>query len=158
MPVFHSRWLDWEPPQTPFQRTDKTDRSPTDPLLSVLSVRHLGWLEGESAPVDHTSAEPGPIQKTLPKALIQRTDKADKSPCPTEEWDTETGGLVEWFEHTPAPAQPFRLAPGVFVARPAHFWEALRRDISASPSGPRARTGALREDLLKLAALFKGRP
>ena len=75
-----------------------------------------------------------------------------------EDWDPETRHLVEWFEHTPAPAQPFQLAPGVFVARPRHFWEALRRDIAAGPNGPRARTGALREDLLKLAALFKGRP
>ena len=75
-----------------------------------------------------------------------------------KDWDSETAALVEWFERTPAPAQPFRLAPGVFVARPAHFWDALRRDIAAGPSGPRSRTGALREDLLKLAALFKGRP
>ncbi len=132
MPTFQSRWLDWEPPPTPFQRTDKSDRSPTDPLLSVLSVRQLGGLEGESAPVDHASAEPGCIQKDPPKALIQRTDKADKSPRPTEEtWDGEMAELVRWFLGTHPPTEPFELSKGVTVIRPALWWTALRRDIQA---------------------------
>ncbi len=79
------------------------------------------------------------------------TTGAGRSPS----WDSETAALVEWFERTPAPAQPFQLSPGVFVARPNHFWEALRRDIAAGPNGPRARYGALQEDLRRLAALMK---
>ncbi len=147
MPTFQSRWLDWEPPQTPFQRTDKTDRRA---FVSSVSASTKG-VEGESAP-------PRGIQKTPPKAFIQRTDYTDKSPCLTEEWDTETAALVEWFERTPAPAQPFQLSPGVFVARPAHFWEALRRDIAAGPNGPRTVYGSLQKDLRRLAALFQSRP
>ncbi len=78
------------------------------------------------------------------------TTGAGRSPS----WDPETAGLVEWFERTPAPDQPFQLFPGVFVARPAHFWEALRRDLAAGPDGARARYGALQQDLRRLAALM----
>ncbi len=70
-------------------------------------------------------------------------------------WDPEIAALVEWFERTPPPAQPFQLSPGVFVARPAHFWEALRRDIAAGPRGARAKYGGLQQDLRRLAALVK---
>ncbi len=106
MPTFQSRWLDWEPPQTP----------------------------------------------------IQRGDKSDKSPGPTEEkWDAETAALIEWFLTTSPPRAPFTLTKAVVVAHPARWWEALRRDIAAGPHGPRARYGALQQDLRRLAALMKSR-
>ncbi len=156
MPTFQSRWLDWKPPQTPIQRGDKSDRTPPNPLLSPLSPRQPGALEGESASVDHPSPESRGIQKTSPKPLIQRTVKGDKSPCPTEEtWDTETLTLIKWFLGTHPLAEPFGLCRGVTVLKPALWWTAMRRDIAAGPGGPRARYGALQQDLRRLAALMK---
>ncbi len=155
MPTFQSRWLDWEPPQTLIQRTDRTDKSPSVSIVSASPKR----VEGESASVDHPSAEPGCIQKTPPKALIQRTDKADKSPRPTEEtWDGEMAELVRWFLTTHPPTKPFELSKGVTIIRPALWWTVMRRELALGPHGtPRARAGALREDLLKLAALMRDR-
>ncbi len=103
----------------------------------------------------------------LPGGLVDRLRQhkpaiidylAPPAPAPAElsGWDPETRHLIEWLGRTPAPAQPFQLCPGVFVARPAHFWEALRRDIDLGPQGtPRARYGALQQDLRRLAELLK---
>ncbi len=107
---------------------------------------------------------PEPLADGLVSRLRQHKPEvidylAPPAPAPAElsGWDPESRHLIEWFGRTPAPAQPFRLAPGVFVARPAHFWEALHRDIAAGPDGPRARYGALQQDLRRLAALMKSR-
>ena len=85
---------------------------------------------------------------------------ASPAPAPAEPsgWDPETRHLIEWFGRTPAPAQPFQLCPGVFVARPGHFWEALRRDIAAGPDSPRTVYGSLQKDLRRLAELMNSRP
>ena len=108
--------------------------------------------------MDHPSAELKGTQKTPPKDLIQRTVKGDKSPGPTEEkWDAEIAALIEWFLTTSPPRDPFTLSKAVVVAHPARWWEALRRDIAAGPHGPRARYGALQQDLRRLAALMKSR-
>jgi len=48
------------------------------------------------------------------------------------------------------PAAPFRLAPGVYVEDLATFLESMRAGIEAGPRGPRARTGALSEDVKAL--------
>ena len=70
-------------------------------------------------------------------------------------WDSETAELIRWFSGAEPPTKPFELSKGVTVANPAHFWEALRRDIAAGPRGPRARYGALQQDLRRLADLVK---
>ncbi len=110
-------------------------------------------LGGDNDP--RTTAGPDKSRPDAVHPTPPGTECRDRQPATTEasrspSWDSETAALVEWFERTPAPAQPFRLAPGVFVARPAHFWEALRRDIAAGPNGPRARYGALQSDLRRL--------
>ncbi len=84
--------------------------------------------------------------------------KAEVLKVLSAEWDAEMLTLIRWFLGTRPLTEPFELSKGVTVIRPALWWTATRRDIAAGPGGPRARTGALREDLLKLAALFKGRP
>ena len=90
--------------------------------------------------------------EAIAERLLDR--KAEFIEALSAEWDAETHHLIEWFLRTSAPARPFQLCRGVFVARPAHFWEALRRDLRAGPSGPRARYGALQHDLRRLAALM----
>ena len=153
MPTFQSRWLSWEPTHTPIQRTDRTDKSPSVSFVSASTKR----VEGESAPADHTSAEPGCIQKTPPKAPMQRTYKADKSTRPTEEtWDGEMAELVRWFLGTHPPTEPFELCRGIAVIKPALWWAVMRRELVLGPHGtPRARTGALQQDLRLLHALMK---
>ncbi len=71
------------------------------------------------------------------------------------EWDAEMLTLIRWFLGTQPPTEPFELSKGVTVIRPALWWTATRRDIAAGPNGPRARYGALQQDLRRLAALMK---
>ncbi len=84
---------------------------------------------------------------------------SDKEDFSEEDWDSETAELIHWFYGTHPPQKPFALTTGVVIAKPALWWTVMRRELALGPQGtPRGRTGALREDLLKLAALFKGRP
>ncbi len=79
--------------------------------------------------------------------------KAEVIEALSAEWDTEMLTLIRWFLDTHPPTEPFELSKGVTVIRPALWWTALRRDIAAGPRGPRARYGALQEDLRRLKGL-----
>ncbi len=81
-----------------------------------------------------------------------------RSPIEPSGWDGEMAELVRWFCGTRAPQKPFALTRGVTIIRPALWWTVMRRELALGPHGtPRARTGALREDLLKLVALMRNR-
>ncbi len=123
-----------------FERNTQRNAGGTEPQNSGTRSGTEAWNNGPLT--ERSGGSPEAVEKDFPG----------------KDWDSETVALVEWFERTPAPAQPFRLAPGVFVARPAHFWEALRRDIAAGPNGPRTVYGSLQKDLRRLAALFQSRP
>ena len=64
--------------------------------------------------------------------------------------------MIEWFNRTPPPPEPFELHQGVTVMRPVHIWEYLKGDIAAGPGMARAYTGAFQKDLQRLAELFGG--
>ncbi len=81
--------------------------------------------------------------------------KAEVIEALSAEWDGEMLTLIRWFLRTHPPVAPFELCRGVTILRPALWWTATRRDITAGPSGPRARYGALQQDLRRLAALMK---
>ena len=51
------------------------------------------------------------------------------------------------------PSEPFQLDHARFVSDPVLFLIRLYRDVQAGPLGPRARTGALQEDLRLLYRL-----
>ena len=70
------------------------------------------------------------------------------------EWDAETAKLIDWFERTPPPSEPFELCRGVTVLRPETLWAYLRRDIAAGPGRGRAYYGAFQADLKRLFELF----
>ncbi len=75
------------------------------------------------------------------------------------EWDAEMLTLIRWFLGTHPPTEPFELSKGVTIIRPALWWTATRRELVLGPQGtPRARTGALQEDLRRLAALMNRQP
>ena len=69
-------------------------------------------------------------------------------------WDEDTAALARWFLTAVPPAEPFDLCRGVTILDPARWWQSIRADIAAGPTGPRARYGALQGDLRKLNALF----
>jgi len=58
--------------------------------------------------------------------------------------------LMAWFEGQPPPPVAFALHPGQQVIDPARFFESLRD----GPEGVRARSRALRDDLLRLWDLY----
>ena len=96
---------------------------------------------------------PAPPQKKDPCGTT--AGQPHRTP-PTPAWDPETAALVEWFNRTLPPSEPFDLHQGVTVLRPGAFWQYLRDDIAGGPSMARGRTGALRKDLRRLAELFGG--
>ena len=60
---------------------------------------------------------------------------------------TLTGLHVLYLLYQAVPSEPFQLDQARFVSDPVSFLVRLYRDVQAGPQGPRARTGALQEDL-----------
>ena len=125
-------------------------------------VREVEAAGGRLIPLDDgrlrvTALEPLPeelvdrIRQHKPEviAILTRADLQASG------WDAETAEIIEWFLTTSPPREPFTLSKAVVVAHPARWWEALCRDVAAGPHGPRARYGALQQDLRRLAALLK---
>jgi hypothetical protein len=85
-------------------------------------------------------------------SAAQLTAAPEPPPEPAPAWDERTQELVTWFgEHQhELPREPFYLCAGVRIADIGLFYESMTRDIAAGPSGPRARSGALLDDLLLL--------
>lgn len=68
-------------------------------------------------------------------------------------WFDETmAELIAWFENATLPEQPFQLSPWEKITNPSGYYDALRRDITAGPTGPRARFDAVKSDLQRLKA------
>ena len=88
---------------------------------------------------------------TLPAPEIS----SSSAPIEVRGWDDKTAELIRWFLNTRPLAEPFELSKGVTVIRPALWWAAMRRDIAAGPGVGRAYTGALQQDLRRLAELLK---
>ncbi len=62
--------------------------------------------------------------------------------------------VVEWFLDATPPAEPFKLKQGVTITDPARWWRDIARDIAAGPEGPRARYGALQDDVTRAWQMF----
>jgi len=69
-----------------------------------------------------------------------------------ELWPPEVQALINWFQIQAPPAESFYLEPHMRVLDPSKFFDALRHEIKAGPTGPRARMGTLQSDLRKLKA------
>ena len=82
--------------------------------------------------------------------------KAEVLKVLSAEWDAEMLTLIRWFLGTHPPTEPFELCRGIAVIRPTLWWAVMRRELVLGPQGtPRARTGALQQDLRRLAVLMK---
>jgi len=99
---------------------------------------------------DRDPADPELVNTLL--AELKRC-KADAVRLLNMSWPAETKTLLEWFMMAPAKEAPFHLSACVRVLDAGLFYATLRRDIERGPRGPRARTGALRDDLKYLSKL-----
>ena len=68
-------------------------------------------------------------------------------------WGPVTGLHVLYLMYEAAPSEPFQLDQARFVRDPVSFLVRLYRDVQVGPEGPRARNGALQEDLRLLYTL-----
>lgn len=83
-----------------------------------------------------------------------RDEKRSCHNCPqSPHWDQE---LVDWFLALSPPEKPFQLGPGEKIWDPQRFFKSLCLDCELGPTGPRARSGALKKDLQKLNVRFIG--
>jgi hypothetical protein len=73
---------------------------------------------------------------------------------PMAAWDDETARRIAWLETVPTPVKPFRLDGHRKVTDSAPFMAGLRREVEVGPDGPRARPGALQDDLAKFEAVL----
>ncbi len=68
-------------------------------------------------------------------------------------WGPVTGLHVLYLLYEAVPSEPFQLDQARFVSDPVLFLVRLYQDVQTGPLGPRARTGALQEDLRLLYSL-----
>ena len=111
----------------------------------------------------HTVLDRNPSRNqgaTQPKTgrNLTRVQRSQWSPQLRSEmaWSDDIQSIIGWVQLTKPPTSSFRLRRAVTVIEPAHFWHRIRCDMAAGPNGPRARYGALQNDLRCLAALFRG--
>lgn len=82
--------------------------------------------------------------------------KLDKS-INSNQWNPVDNALIDWFTNTGQhliPDKPFQFTPWQKVLGKDKFVAALLSDIKCGPSGPRAQSCALQEDLARLNDLF----
>jgi len=66
------------------------------------------------------------------------------------EHEESMSDLVKWFENAKLPNQPFQLSSYENITDPSAYYDTLRRDIAAGPSGPRAKFDVVKSDLQRL--------
>jgi hypothetical protein len=173
MTVFQSKWRDWTPEpagQTPGEGNSGTFGTGS-PIRTQTSTRGLIQQQQQQqqtnvindfldkgAPADiglHIHTDRG--AKSAINKGPDGGEEAPRRPLPTPAWDPEIAALIEWFNRTFPPPEPFELHQGVTILRPEHFWQYLKDDIAGGPGMGRARMGAFQKDLRRLAQLF-GRP
>ena len=124
-------------------------------------VREVRSAGGELIPLDNGKLRieaPGPLSEHLMARL--RQDKAEVVNFLAYRerllngWDAETARLIEWFLTTEPPSESFSLSKGVSILHPQKWWTSLSQDIEQGPSNPRARYGALQNNLRQLADYF----
>ena len=62
--------------------------------------------------------------------------------------------IVKWFLNAEPPTAPIKLKQGITISNPQRWWADIAADIAAGPEGPRARYGALQDDLWRLWQMF----
>jgi len=169
MSKFESKWLSW----TPFRRTSVSFVSSPDECLKKSEdlanrSKYSDVDKDNSFGNNDLGENPSSSCEETNKHPYLATDKTDKrresfpsTQIPPEitiktrvVWDAATEAIIRWFGSTKLPINPFDLCVCVRVTNPAKFYSSLREDIGGGPNGPRARTGALQEELRLLYDQF----
>ena len=112
----------------------------TRPSLKALAAR---VLEG--------AREPVPLSHALGTGTVGQAVAG--STWDDEDW-RRLAPIVEWFLIAEPPAEPFLLKQGIRITDPARWWRNTIIDIRQGPEGPRARYGALQDDLWRVWRMF----
>jgi hypothetical protein len=72
------------------------------------------------------------------------------------DWNDEVKTAIDWLKHWVPPSGRFELLKGVYVLDSEKYVQAMLRDATDGPKGPRARYGALQRELLALHTMFAG--
>lgn len=121
------------------------------------SARETETGTSSAAPTPHLAPVPQQPHETRdavtsPSHVLTTGPRARSIPHP---WPADLAAWVAGLVATDLPAFPFTLRPGVTVTGP-RFLAELQAAASIGPAHPRARYGALQEDLRQLAALTGG--
>lgn len=87
------------------------------------------------------------------KAVIERALALERAAQVAARWG-DLSSIAEWFLTAEPPVEPFLLKQGVDITDPAHWWKHVAADVAAGPDGPRARHGALQDDLWRAWKMF----
>lgn len=122
-------------------------------IQKLISIGYQIRTDGQDILLN-ADRDPDPEVATLLLAELKRckTEALRLLQGKAEAWPAETRTLIERFLISPIPEAPFQLNACARVINAELFYAALRRDIAAGPTGPRARTGALQGDLKELQA------
>ncbi len=172
MTVFQPKWRDWTPePPARAPQEDNTGTSGTGSPIRPHTPTRGDKQQQQQQQQTNVNTDFSPKGVSADEGLYPyrgRTDRSavNKGPdgeeeapqrsLPSPTWDAETAALIEWFNGTPPPPEPFELHQGVTVLRPEGFWQYLKDDIAGGPGMARARMGAFQKDLRRLAELFGG--
>lgn len=98
-------------------------------------------------------------QKAITALLRERQEaQPPQKPKPSRDWNEVEMAWAEGLEPAYLPPVPFSLRPGIRVMGAEKFLAKLQEAIAQGPDGPRARTGALQEDVRNLKTLMEQQP
>lgn len=137
----------------------RADKPLPDALVNALrehkaEVINLLAAKAAHAQYSETAADVQTAEHSSPAKRKHVSDSAKVAPAPPSTWTGETAEHAAWFLASESPTEPFKLKPGVTVARPAPYWRQMRADVMAGPTGPRAFYGAIQDDLQCLFERF----
>ena len=106
--------------------------------------------------------------KIIPAGAIIRVDSPEvreriiregigKPVDPADVWNEPMASRIHWFLNADLPEGPFSPCEYEHIFCPVTYYGCLRRDIDEGPTGPRARYGALQDDLQRLHDYCEGR-
>ncbi len=125
----------------------------------VAAVRDAGATIETAGDRLRLKSSRGPLPDDLVAAL--RSHKAEvidllvteRASRVASQWG-DLASIVEWFLGATPPAEPFKLKQGITISNPQCWWRDVALDIARGPEGPRARYGALQDDLNRLWRMF----
>lgn len=146
---------DTEPVST---RVDEQPAKPANLPVSVSETPPIGGVSAPQAePIGSAPEQPRAPEQIAPTAAVPLpVRKASKAPGGWTAYDDTLAAWLASLDLVALPAAPFVLKPGVTVLGGEVWLARLKADASQGRHNPRARFGALQDDMRALAALVGG--